>query len=324
MRQYSRRMLPVVFLTFVMMSVAASFMDWTLVLLLTVVLVVLPAVYLTYVYYGGTSLAMRGDLKGAIRHYGRVAAFPFVNRALLHARRGALRNAVGDVDGAIADYTSAMQATGREEPAIYGVRSSLYLTKQDYPHALEDSSRLLELMPGSEIGYANRAAARMSLGDVEGAIADCTAGLSATGTNGGKALLYNNRGTAYRIKGDYDEAMSNYNLALNTALDQQHQRMIRPPVLTNLGLLYFLMDEYDSARIYFQQAHDANPTFYKAMAALAAARSKLGQDDLARRLLDDLVDKQPRYRSLARLQKEMNFPDVVMEEIYRISGNTAL
>jgi tetratricopeptide (TPR) repeat protein len=324
MRQLTRRLLPVIVLTFIMMSVASSFMDWTLVLLLTVVLVVIPTGYLTYVYYGGTSLAMRGDLKGALHHYERVVTFPFVNRALLHARRGALRNALGDVDGAIADYTSAMQVAGREEPAIYGVRSSLYLTRQDYAHALEDSSRLLELLPGSEIGYANRAAARMSLGDVEGAIEDCTTGLNTKGSSGGRALLYNNRGTAYRLKGDYDEAMSNYNLALNTALDQQNQRMIRPPVLTNLGLLYFLMDEYDSARIYFQQAHDANPAFYKAMAALAAARSKLGQHDLARRLLDDLVDKQPRYRSLARLQKEMNFPDVVMQEIYRISGSTAI
>jgi tetratricopeptide (TPR) repeat protein len=314
----------VILISFIVVSLVASIFDWVIAITLGLIAVIVPSAYIAYAYYAGTSLAMRGDLKGAVQHYGRVLALPFVNRALIHARRGALRNALGDIDGAIADYTSAMKATGREEPAIYGVRSSLYLSKHDYSHALEDSTRLLELLPGSEIGYANRAAARMFLGDLDGAITDCTDGLNVNGTTGGKALLYNNRGTAYRLKGEYDEAMSNYNLALSTSLDQHQQRMIRPPVLTNLGILYFLMQEYDNARIYFQQAHDTNPAFHKALAALAAARGKLGQDDAARKLLDELIDLQPRYRSLARIKTEMNMPEVVMEELYRISGTSAV
>lgn len=324
MLNFSTRVLPVALLAFIVISLLASIFDWVVAIAVGLIAVVLPAAYISYAYYAGTSLAMRGDLKGAIKHYGRVLTLPFINRALIHARRGALRNALGDVDGAIADYTSAMEATGREEPAIYGVRSSLYLSKHDYSNALQDSTRLLELLPNSEIGYANRAAARMFLGDLEGAIEDCTTGLNAKTSTGGKALLYNNRGTAYRLKGEYDEAMSNYNLALNTALDPQQQMMIRPPVLTNLGILYFIMQEYDNARIYFQQAHESNPGFHKALAALAAARGKLGQDEAARKLLDDLVDLQPRYRSLARLQTDMNLPEALMEELYRISGNSAV
>ena len=62
-----------------------------------------------------------------------------MNRVFLHTQRAALLNALGDLDGAINDYTAAMEATKQEVPALYGIRSALYLGKRDYENALEDS-----------------------------------------------------------------------------------------------------------------------------------------------------------------------------------------
>jgi tetratricopeptide (TPR) repeat protein len=287
---------------------------WLLSLILFLVLVAIPSIYLMYVYHLGTILVMQGDLQGAIRHYSRVLKLP-TNKVMIYTRRATLRNAVGDIDGAIADYSAAIQHMKKEEPVLYGIRSALYLGIRDYQNALHDSTRLLELQPNSEIGYANRAAARMFLGDIEGAIADCDSGLKSNVSPSGKALLYNNRGTAFRIQENYPEAMSNYNLAMSAALNPNEKKMIHSAVLTNQGILYYLMNEYDNARVYFQQGLDLNKHFYKAMAGLAVARFKLGQAESAFKLWKDLMALEPRYRDSRVLQQDMNLPMQMMSDV---------
>ncbi|MGB7340770.1 MAG: tetratricopeptide repeat protein [Phototrophicaceae bacterium] len=281
-----------------------------------------PSFYFISVYYLGTAMTIRGDIRGAIAHYSRIInanerfKIP-VNRVFLHTQRAALRNALGDLDGAIGDYTDAMRHSKQDVPALYGIRSALYLGKRDYEHALDDSNMLLKLQPQSEIGYANRAAAKMFLGDVVGAISDCTQGLDHVEhlSGSGKALLYNNRGTAYRIQGEYEEAMSNYNLAMSAALKPQQQKLIHPSVMTNQGILYYLMQEVESARVYFQQALDKNPSFHKAIAGLALSRFRLDQVTEARKLWKDLIALEPRYRDIRTLQHDMNLPNQMMGDV---------
>jgi tetratricopeptide (TPR) repeat protein len=234
---------------------------------------------------------------------------------MVYTRRAALRNAKGDIDGAIADYSDAMKHLPQEEAALYALRSALYLGKRNFELALKDSNRLLELLPESEIGYANRAAARMFLGDVEGAIRDCDMGLEKKNTPSGKALLYNNRGTAYRLSGEYTEAMANYNLAMSAALSPQEKKMIHPSITTNQGLVYYLQQDFENARVYFQQAINANPAFNKALVSLAVARYKLGQLADAQKLWMDVVKGEPRYRDSQFLQKDLNLPVEMMTDV---------
>ncbi|MEM9951900.1 MAG: tetratricopeptide repeat protein [Chloroflexota bacterium] len=287
-----------------------------------VLLVGIPFGYFVSVYYVGPALTIRGEIQRAIDHYSLLIdanenlKIP-MNRVYLHTQRAALHNAMGDIDGAISDYTDAMAHAKQDVPALYGIRSALYLGKRDYEQALDDSDKLLTLQPDSEIGYANRAAAKMFLGDVEGAIADCTYGLEHANqlSGSGKALLYNNRGTAYRIQGEFTEAMSNYNLAMSAALQPQQQKLIHPSVMTNQGILYYLMQELENARVYFQQALDTNPSFYKALAGLALSRFKMGQPSEARKLWKDLLALEPRYRDVRVLQTEMNLPNQMMSDV---------
>jgi len=314
--------------TFFLIGYISIEWGWLAGLGLFVVLIGLPSVYVVTVYYLGTALTARGDLRGAIEHYSRLLKanedfkFP-INRMFIHSQRAALRNATGDLDGAIHDYSAAMEHAKQEVPALYGIRSALYLGKRDYESALEDSNRLLELEPKSEIGFANRAAARMFLGDVEGALRDCDAGLELPSLSAsGKALLYNNRGTAYRLQENYGSAMADYNLAMSSSLKPRQQKLIHPSIMTNQGILYYLMQEVENARVYFQQALDKNPKFYKAMAGLALSRFKLGQPSEARKLWKDLLALQPRYRDLRVLQRDMNLPTKMMTDINDLQNET--
>lgn len=280
--------------------------------LLLLLILSLPVLYLVYVYYLGTAMALRGDIRGAIRHYSRVLKMPVpMNRGVVYARRAALRNAVGDIDGAIHDYSEAITHVNNE-PTLYAIRSALYLGKRDFEKALEDSDRLIQLSPQAEIGYANRAAARMYLGDVEGAIRDCNTGLEQDNTPSGAALLYNNRGTARRMMNDFYEAMADYNLAMGMGLSAREKRMVHPSILSNQGILYYLQDEYETARSYFQKAQGVAPEFLKALAGLAVSRFKMDQVSEAQKIWMDLIKQEPRYRDQRYLQVELNWPMEMM------------
>ena len=307
-------LIPSLILTGVIIGFVATRTNIWVGLVLFLVIIVLPVTYMTYVYYLGAVMAMRGELHDAIKHYGRVLKLP-VNKAMVYARRAALKNAVGDVDGAIADYTAAMRHQPDADPALYAIRSALYLGKREFELAIEDSNRLLELLPDSEIGFANRAAARMFLGDVEGAIRDCDTGLEKPNSPSGKALLYNNRGTAYRLSGEYTEAMANYNLAMSASLSAQEKLMIHPSITTNQGLIYYLQKDFDNARVYFQQAINTNPAFSKALVSLAAARFKMGQLADAQKLWQDIIKAEPRYHDSHFLQQDLNLPVEMMSDV---------
>ena len=283
-------------------------------LLLVLLTFFLPTGYYTYVHYWGQALAMRGQMGDAIRHYTRLLDMPTVNKAMVYARRAGLRNAIGDLDGAIADYSQAIQHAKREDPALYGIRSALYLGKREFKKALNDTNRLLELHPTAEVGYANRATARMYLGDVKGAIDDCNQGLELENSASGAALLYNNRGTAHRLDSDFTQAMSDYNLAMSTSLNPQQKKMVHPTILSNQGILYYLKEEYDQARAYFQQSTGMNPDFLKGRAGLAVTRYRLGQADKAREMWRELTTKKHQYRDPSWIQRELNWPMPMMTD----------
>lgn len=286
-----------------------------LALLLIITILGLPFAYNALVYQYGTSLTTQGKLKEAEKHYTRLLNWRLpANRVYLYARRAAIRNALGDVAGAIEDYTAAIDSERKASPNLYGMRSALYLSRRDFARALEDTDKLLELNPQSEIGFANRAAARMFLGDTHGAIDDANRGLEHSQSPSGKALLYNNRGTAHRLQGDLTAAISDYNLALSVALQPQEQRVVHPSIITNQGIIYYLQEEYDQAKAYFQQAQNIMPGFFRALAGLAISRFKMGQMEEARQIWQDIIQREPRYKDARWLQRELNWPLEMMAD----------
>lgn len=314
MRPTPRSLIPLVIIGF-FIGLALPGNNILVAILLVITIFGLPVIYSGLVYYYPMSLISQGKLEQAEQHYTRILDWHVpANRTYLFTRRAAVRNARGNVQGAIDDYSTAIKQSRSASANLYGMRSALYLAQRDFGHALEDTDKVLEMNPQSEIGLANRAAARMFLGDVQGAIADANKGLEHSQSASGKALLYNNRGTAHRLQGDLTSAISDYNLALSVALSPQEKRVVHPSIITNQGIIYYLQEEYDQAKAYFQQAQNLMPGFFRALAGLAISRFKMGQIDEARKIWNELIQREPRYQDTTWLQTELNWPMEMMAD----------
>lgn len=106
--------------------------------------------------------------------------------------RGVARHQAGDMAGAIAAYTRAIELDGKYADA-YNNRGVAYMTQKDYTAAVADFSRSLELTP-SVAAYNNRGSIYFSQQKTEEAIADFTAGIKLKAS----AEAYANRGMAYQ------------------------------------------------------------------------------------------------------------------------------
>src|ERR1700683_3793659 len=82
----------------------------------------------------------------------------------------------GDLDGAIADFTKAIELKPDDEET-YLSRGFAKRAKGDLDGAIADFTKDIELKPDLAIAYNNRGEARYAKGDVEGAIVDYTRGI---------------------------------------------------------------------------------------------------------------------------------------------------
>jgi len=313
-----RRAIRVFFLSFIIFTILSSLsrVSPTLALVVFLIVIVLPMVYVYFVYQHGAIMMMRGRLKDAADHFERVLNLPIpVNRAFLWARLAALRHATGDTPAAIKAYTEALKLSPRDQ-SIYAVRSALFIAERDYVSALDDADRLLQINPESEVGYGNRANANIYLGNYDQAIEDCNQGLALKNTPVGEVLLYNNRGTAQRMKGHYTAALSDYNMALSIALPDANKRMVHPSVHTNQGIVYVLQGEYDQGRAFFNMALKLQPEFARAQAAMATMDYLLGDEDRATSSWERLIDRDADlYGDIDRALRELQFPSAMADAV---------
>ncbi len=124
--------------------------------------------------------------------------------------RGQEKARQGDLQGAIADYTLAIQLDPQNSRA-YSQRGSARYKTGDWAGAVEDFTRVIQLAGGEARTYFNRGLARYRLGDYEGAVADYTHALR---LNPHWAVVYYNRGNAYRQLEQPQQAIEDYSRAL--------------------------------------------------------------------------------------------------------------
>ena len=91
--------------------------------------------------------------------------------ALAYFNRGNARNELGDKEGAIADYTQAIQLNPDDAGAYYD-RGIARNDLGDKEGASADYTQAIQLNPGYADAYNNRGIARKALGDKQAAIAD--------------------------------------------------------------------------------------------------------------------------------------------------------
>jgi tetratricopeptide (TPR) repeat protein len=139
-----------------------------------------PNDYFSYIGRGtmnaalGKSPAALADLDKAITFI--PAASPY--QSLLYMSRGLVKFGVGDSNGAIADWTSSINAniTGKTDPNIiaqsYTGRALAYARAKDFPKAIADMGQLIELQPKNASAFYNRGEFYIQAGDPQRAILD--------------------------------------------------------------------------------------------------------------------------------------------------------
>jgi tetratricopeptide (TPR) repeat protein len=139
-----------------------------------------PNDYFSYIGRGtmnsalGKSSAALSDLNQAIAFI--PAASPY--KSLLYMSRGLVQFGAGDLNGAIADWTSAIDANipNKTDPSViaqsYMGRALAYARAKDLPKAIANMGQLIERQPKNAAAFYNRGEFYIQAGDPQRALLD--------------------------------------------------------------------------------------------------------------------------------------------------------
>ncbi len=189
---------------------------------------------------------------------------PLLNPANASAyyNRGFERLDIGDYQGAIDDYTRALQIDSNQ-PTAYNNRGLAKFQVGDFAGAVADYTRSLELNSNESVVYFNRGFARFNLGDYAGAIGDYTESILKAPEQTG-AYFY--RGEAYGRLGNYQQAAEDYSRAIQ--LNPQDA-----VAYNNRGLARYNQADYASAIADYTEALRLKPDDAVAYLNRGVARS---------------------------------------------------
>jgi tetratricopeptide (TPR) repeat protein len=112
----------------------------------------------------------------------------------------------GDYQGAIADYTRAIELNPNFDKAYFN-RALAKHDLGDYSAAIADYSKSLKILPNNPKTYYSRGLSKDNLGDYSAAIADYNRAIA---LNPNYADAYNNRGASKGKLGDYSAAIADF------------------------------------------------------------------------------------------------------------------
>ncbi len=183
-------------------------------------------------------------------------------------KQGAERAAQGDFDGAIADYTRAIQINSRmtglgnspcsgSEIVVSDLFNALSLNNRGFAHfrkgelekALVDFDRAIRMQPQLADAYNNRGNVWQEKGDLEKALADFNQAIK---LNPRHSAAFNNRANIHQTKGHLDEALADYNQSI--ALEPT-----KAIAFANRGLTLLQLGQTAQANADFQHALELNP-----------------------------------------------------------------
>jgi tetratricopeptide (TPR) repeat protein len=179
--------------------------------------------------------------------------------------RGSARGLNGDVNGAIADFSRAIELDAKLTSAFYN-RGIARLQKDDFDGAIGDLSRAIELSPKTADYYNDRGLAKLRKGDDDGAIADFRRAIDLDPKN---ALAYRNRALAENIKKDADGALADYNRAME--LDPKNAA-----AFNSRGTIKRAKGDLDGAIADFTRAIELNSKLAVAYKSRAEAKQAKG------------------------------------------------
>ena len=199
--------------------------------------------------------------------------------ALEYDNNGIAKAKAGDYEGAIKDFTSAIELN----PYYAGAYNDRGIAKRlsgDYEGAVEDLSKAIELNPDYFGAYCNRGFIKGSLGDYEGAIEDHTKAIE---LDPEQADAYNNRGWTYIKMEKYLDTISDLNKALSMVDNASFY--------DTRGWAFFFLDRLEEARHDAISALELDSETYNARALLYRIELKQGNTEEALKSLKSYISK---------------------------------
>jgi tetratricopeptide (TPR) repeat protein len=157
----------------------------------------------------GNAKQDKGDVNGAIADFTRAIELN-PGFAVAYYDRGHAKQADGRFDDAITDDTKAIQLQP-DLAVAYADRGIAKGAKGDLDGAIEDSTKAIELKPDIAVAYYNRARAKKAKGDLDGAIVDCTKAIEFMPQD---ADSYYYRSHIEQTKGDWVGAITDFTKAI--------------------------------------------------------------------------------------------------------------
>jgi len=157
----------------------------------------------------GTSRHAQGDVQGALTEFASaLEADPRCVEAWNN--HGAARHALGDLHGALADFDQALAIDPRSAEA-WNNRGIVLHALGNHGAARADFDRAIELRPRYAEALSNRATTRQAQGDLSGAVADLDRAL---GIKPDRAQVYVERAAVLQALGDLEGARADYDRVL--------------------------------------------------------------------------------------------------------------
>ena len=168
----------------------------------------------TYIYRGAARSWKKGDFDGAIADYTRAIELDS-ECAEAYNYRGFAHLNNGDIDKAIADYTEAIDID-QELTEAYKDRATAYLANSDFDNAINDYTKAVQLDPDDTNVYNYRGLAHFGNSEVDKAIEDFSRAIQ---LNPSSADAYYNRGILQLSLQNWAEAKADLTSASNNRLD---------------------------------------------------------------------------------------------------------
>jgi tetratricopeptide (TPR) repeat protein len=124
--------------------------------------------------------------------------------------RGQIRANKGQFEQALADYSKAIESDAKYAKAYFG-RGMLRTYTNDPDGALGDFTKAVEADPNYTLAWFNRALLRLNRKEYDAAVADYTKAIALKPQD---ADMYIGRGNAQAAKGDHDKAIADYSKAI--------------------------------------------------------------------------------------------------------------
>jgi tetratricopeptide (TPR) repeat protein len=221
--------------------------------------------------YRGSENAERGDYDRAIADFDEgIRQNPADrNTVVLYINRGFAYLRKGEADKAIEDFKTGLKLS-RDDPVALADLGYAYLSKRDYDHANETFDHLIAVKPNEWRGYAGKADVKERQGDIDGAIAETTAGIKAAprepGAHHHRCWL---RAVANR---ELEGAREDCEQALKLAPKN-------PAVLETLGFVELRLSKLDSAIDDLDAALKIEPRRAAALFLRGVAKTRKGDAD---------------------------------------------